>query len=379
MSDLKYFPKDYSDAKKQFRQRLAGAAQHGQWQVPSKTETDLFVDHVYYPPTGKKPETLFIIFSGVHGAESYAGHGIQMMILDEILPKADRNQVGFFVVHSLNPYGFKRHQRCTEPGVNINRNCSTGESLFKTQNPGALDLSSRFVPKNPVSSLQSELIRKMRREGQNVWFDEVTMDQFVKTAGSGQYVSREGLEFGGFEPEPQIKALTARLREIMPKYRDIVLLDLHTGLGDRARLHLLTGDPTACINPDLFRLLLDPGADRALYDFTANDVEGFYPTYGATNDLIAELATENQRVCALTMEFGTLGHSLDAQLQSMNQWVLEHQGMLYGFTSPDIESKIKAASLEKFYPSANDWRESILFISRSLIKKMLHRVHAWPA
>jgi hypothetical protein len=181
------------------------------------------------------------------------------------------------------------------------------------------------------------------------------------------------LEFGGFEPEPQIKALTWRLREIMSKYRDVVLLDVHTGLGDRARLHLLTGDPKACIHPELFGELFSPGADRALYDFTANDVEGFYPTYGATNDLVAELCGSNQRVCALTMEFGTLGHTMEAQLQSMNQWLLEHQGMLFGYVNPEVEAQVRATSLEKFYPSAVAWRESIIFVSRSLLGKILAR------
>ncbi len=377
MSDLKYFPKDYADAKKQFRRRVAAEGiQYGQWSVPSKVETDLFVDHAYFPALSPSAEKLFIVFSGVHGAESYAGHGIQMMILDEVIPKVDRRKAGFFVVHSLNPFGFKRHQRCTEAGVNINRNCSAGEALFKTENHGAVTLSKRFVPPAPVESLESRLLREMRREGEKVWFGDVTMDQFVKTAGSGQYASREGLEFGGFEPEPQIKALTWRLREIMAGYRDIVLLDLHTGLGDRARLHLLTGDPKACIHPGLFAELLDPNADRALYDFTTNEAEGFYPTYGATNDLVAELTDERQRVCALTMEFGTLGHSLEAQLQSMNQWVLEHQGMLYGYVSPDVQAQVKMVSLEKFYPSAADWRESIVFVARSLILKMLARSQA---
>lgn len=375
MADLKYFPRDYADAKQEFRRRIGPDAQYGQWQVPSATETDLYVDHAYYPAADSGGR-LFLIFSGVHGAESYAGHAIQAMILEEILPRLKRQNSGLFLAHCLNPYGFKHHQRCTEGGVNINRNCSASPALYKIDNSAALELTKRFVPRAPVEGLECHLLKQMRREGERVWFGEVSLDQFVKTAAQGQYLSREGFEFGGFAPEPQIRALTWRLREIISRYRDVILLDLHTGLGDRARLHLLTGDPKACINPELFGELFEPAQDKALYDFTAHDTEGFYPTYGATNDLVAELVTPLQRVCALTMEFGTLGHDLEAQLQSMNQWMLEHQGSCFGYRDDEIRAQIKRLNLEKFYPSDPSWRESIVFIARNLLFKLLHRAGA---
>ncbi len=372
MADLHYFPKDYVDAKQDFRRRGSSAAQFGQWQVPSATETDLFVDHAYYPAEDSGGK-LFLIFSGVHGAESYAGHAIQSMILEEILPRLKRKATGFFLAHSLNPFGFKHHQRCTESGVNINRNCSSSPKLYKIDNSASLELTRRFIPRAPVDGLECHLLKQMRREGERVWFEDISLDQFVKTAAQGQYASPEGFEFGGFAPEPQVRALTWRLREIMSRYRDVILLDLHTGLGDRARLHLLTGDPKACVHPELFRELFDPAQDKALYDFTAHDVEGFYPTYGATNDLVAELVTPQQRVCALTMEFGTLGHDLGAQLQSMNQWMLEHQGCCFGYRDDEVRAQIKQLNLEKFNPSDPSWRESIVFIARNLVQKVLQR------
>lgn len=372
MADLDYFPKNYSDAKKEFRRRIGTHAQYGQWSVPSKTETDLFVDHAYYPsaqPGGK----LFLIFSGVHGGETYAGHAIQTMFLDEILPRLKRSDIGVFLAHSLNPYGFKHHQRCTENGVNLNRNCSASDRLYKIDNAPSLELSRRFIPRSPVDSLECQLLKMIRKEGERVWFDDISLDQFVKTAAQGQYASVEGFEFGGFGPEPQIQALIWRLREIMPGYRDVILLDLHTGLGDRARLHLLTGDPKACVNPELFAELFDPSQDRALYDYTAHEAEGFYPTFGATNDLVAELVQAQQRVCAITMEFGTLGHDLEALLKSLNQWMLEHQASCFGYRDDEIRAGVENLNLEKFYPSSPSWRESIVFIAREMMFKVFQR------
>ncbi len=369
LGGMSFFPRDYEDAVQRFRAATAGlGGESGNWNVGA----GLDVDHVYWPSTGTG-ECLYILLSGVHGPETYTGHAIQMMFLSELHKKVKRDKCGMLVVHSLNPFGFKTHQRCTEAGVNLNRNCSAGPDLYRVANPGAVDLYQKFVPREPVASPQSFLIESMRHEDSKIWFDDVTLDDFIKTVAMGQYVSPQGFEFGGYGPEPQIVALTALLKKIMPGYRDVVFLDLHTGLGHRGRLHLLSGDKKGCVHPELFEKILSPAADQAIYEYTPNHEEGFYPTYGATNDLMAELAGPGQRMCALTMEFGTLGHDLTSQLHSLNLWLIEHQGTFYGYATPEIEKRVKAEHLEKFCPSGSDWRDTVVDASRQLFTRILER------
>ena len=372
MNDLDYYPKDYADAKRLWSEILPPGAQRGQWSVPGGKDSDLFVDHAFWPAL-QRPQTLYLMFSGVHGCESYAGHAIQAMLLRDLFARVERGSTGLFLVHALNPFGFKHHQRCTEAGVNLNRNCSANSGLYRLQNPDSLALSERFVPRRPVDSEHCELLKHIRRVGEQIFFADVSLDGFVKAAAQGQYQSKEGLEFGGHEAEPQIRALTWRLREILPPYRDVILLDLHTGLGDRGRLHLLSGDPELCLDPSLMEELLRFEEDRGLYHFTDTRTEGFYPTSGATNDLVGELVGEHQRVCALTMEYGTLGHSVAAQLDSINQWLLEHQGLLYGFSSPELEARLRKTFLERSYPAAPEWRQSVVFLARQFIAKLMAR------
>lgn len=375
MSDLELFPQNYLDARQRFLslvEKLSGPKTIEAWSVPSSGEVNFTVDSVYLPPTARA-KTLFVMISGVHGLEAFAGHAVQAMTIKELIPLTDRSDTGFLFIHSLNPYGFHHHTRGTENGVNLNRNCSTRPSLYNIKNPTSLSLSDRFVPQAPVDHERCFLLRRMRKENDKIFFDDVSLDAFIKGVGLGQFESAAGLEFGGFAPEPQIVKMTEALRRIMPDHQDIVLFDLHTGLGERARLHLLTGDVPGCVHPELFSELFHPAIDREVYDFTPADSEGFYETYGATNNIFPELALSHQRICAMTMEFGTLGHDIHSQMKSLNQWLLEHQGSLYGYATQQLAEKVRADYLEKFFPRDPAWRLKILATSREFLLRVLRR------
>lgn len=373
--NLHFFPKNYDDARQRFLEivKAIGSPKHLEsWNVPSKVEKDLTVDTAYFPPA-EKGDTLYVMISGTHGLEAYAGHAIQAMFLREIFPKLDRKHTGFFVVHSLNPWGFKHHRRSTENEVNLNRNCSASDDLYKTKNDESVRLSNKYVPKKPVDSLKSYFLQNMRQEGGKTVIGENSFDEVIKTVGMGQYTDKNGLEFGGFGPEPQIAKLRDKLKELIPQFKDIVLFDLHTGLGHRARLHLLTGDTEGSVDPGFFKELFDVEKDRDVYEFTPAEDEGFYSTFGATNNMFPEIAKSPQRVIALTLEYGTLGHSIPEQIEGLNQWLLEHQGGLYGYATPELEKKVKSNYLEKFFPNDATWKDKVIVAARELFLRVFIR------
>ena len=121
-----YFPQNYDHSRQRFLgtvQKIAIPSQVGTWKVPSPTDDTFFVDHVYLPAL-KSPKNLIVLISGIHGSETYAGSAVLQLFLEEILPETRRDHLGFFIVHAMNPYGFKNHRRCTENKVNLNRNFS---------------------------------------------------------------------------------------------------------------------------------------------------------------------------------------------------------------------------------------------------------------
>lgn len=373
--NLTYFPQDYGQSRTSFlheAKKHEGTQKLHQWKVPCKTDQNLFVDALYLPAL-KMKKRLFILISGTHGLEGYAGSGVQQLFLQEFLNKMDRSETGCLVVHSLNPYGFKYHRRGTEAGINLNRNCSVESSFFQSENKKSLELAAQFIPTQAVISETSYLLKTMKKNESAVHFDTVSMDDFVKVVGLGQFHDPKGLEYGGTAPEPQIASLIHLLKELIPQYGDIVHLDLHTGLGERGRLHLLVDGQAEALHPQLFAEILQPDLDKEVYDFTDSNEPGFYKTRGATNNLIAELVSPGQRACALTLEFGTLGHSLEAQLESLNSWMLEHQGLLYGYFNKPLEERVRGLYLERFFPADMQWRETILATSQEFFKRVLSR------
>lgn len=371
-NDISYFPDNYAQSRMTFLSLTKNLGEFGSWVIPSRSDADLFTDHVYLPAQ-RTNKRVILILSGIHGVEGYAGAGIQFMLLKELLPRIDRQETGLLFVHAMNPFGFKHHRRSTENEVNLNRNCSTSAELYRLRNPQSLSMSQRFIPKTPVASLESFMLSRMQRQGDRVRFDDVTLDEFVKAVGHGQYEAPEGLEYGGARPEPQVKALIERLRSILPQYQDLILFDLHTGLGDRGRLHLLRGEIEGCVDPELFAELFSPAHDRAIYDYTPYETEGFYHCFGVTNHLLPEMATPEQRCNALTLEFGTLGHGLDAQLDGLNRWMLEHQGMLYGFKTKELEERIKELYFERFFPKDATWKQTVLSTARDFFNTVFGR------
>lgn len=343
-----------------------------QWKIPSRTDSDLFVD-VAYAPALKSEDFLLGVTSGIHGSETYAGSAIQQMFLNEIYPQLDRSSTGVLLVHAMNPFGFKHHQRTTENGVNLNRNFSLSGSLFKTKNTESQAIHERFFSYSPVVSLKSKLFESLKFQNGQAFFDEVSLDHFIKAVSPGQFERPDHLEFGGQKLEPQSEMLAKKVQQLMGQYQDILAIDLHTGLGHANRLHLLTSGSGHDLHPELFSQLFDTQADQEFYEHTPATQEGFYEVHGALNSLFADLATSKNRVCAITAEFGTLGHSLESQLQACNSFVLTHQGQYYGYGNKEIEAKAKLENFLRSYPESDVWKKEVIKASRGLFQNVLSR------
>jgi hypothetical protein len=372
-----YFPRDYIDSRARFLNRLQLLAEPKKiekWKIPSLRDADLTVDSVYLPAL-ENLETLFVLTSGIHGSETYAGSACIEMFWEEIWPSVDRRRTGFFVVHGMNPYGFKYHERCTENHVNLNRNFSATGEIFKIKNEESFRMCTRFLKEEPVQSLKSFLIDCMKIEKGQIFFDEISVDSLIKATAPGQFLKPEHMEYGGLKAEPQTQLFIDKMKEIMPLYQDIVGLDLHTGLGHRGRLHLIAGGAPG-EDKDLITELFDQEKDREFYEITGIDEEGFYDTYGCLNNIFVELKKTGQRACGITLEFGTLGHSLENQIDALNRSLNHHQGQFFGYCDINLEKQVKALHFERSYPDDDQWREDVVKAARGLFKNVLKRAQA---
>ncbi len=372
-----YFPKNYIESRSRFladAKALGADCSLGRWVIPSRIDPDLTVDYAWLPQT-KDPKNLVVLISGIHGSETYTASAVLHLFMQEILPGIDRRHTGVLVVHAMNPYGFKYHQRCTENHVNLNRNFSVTGEIFKKKNQASSEMHDLFHTAGPVTDSNSKLIHMMKKVADKIFFnDDISVDQLTKSIAPGQFEKPEFLEYGGKQTEPQTKALIDLVGRLMPKYENVIGLDIHTGLGDRGRLHLLTDGYGQTLNPELLKQILHTEEDKEFYVLTPPEAEGFYEVDGSTNIMFGDLALAGQRVCALTLEFGTLGHTLEQQVQDWNSFMTEHQGHIYGYASEELKKLVRDRNFERSYPNSDSWREAVLEAAEGTLRRIFARI-----
>jgi len=369
------FPKNYEDARAQFlAQAQAIADRHPgaetrSFNVPSAKDPNLYVDELFVPSIAS-PVSLLVLTSGVHGLEAGLGSAVQLQFMREFLPQAAAKGVAVWIVHCLNPYGYKFGRRTTEENINLNRNFGTN---FTVPNPGYLKLAPHFERKKKASGFLHPLktlsfLTKLLVSGD---FNERTLSQAIS---QGQFTNPQGLEYGGTKPTPQAHYFRERFEEIEKPFEEIVLLDLHTGLGHRNRLHLLTGiNVEQCVHKPTFERLFQPEKEVALYEFNSGDEKGFYQTIGDINTMVAE-AAPLKKVVALTLEFGTLGNNVFAKADSLSRLWLENQGHFNGYASQSERQKIRQRFKELFNPQERAWQLNALSITRKVLGNTLERI-----
>ena len=379
--DLKYFSKDYGQARSRFLDAASRFAERDSlaivrtFNVPSRKDSELFTDSLFLPAKSRK-QTLFLLVSGVHGVEAYLGSALQLMFLEEILPLVDRERTGVLMLHVMNPFGFKYCRRNTENNVNLNRNFAPADSLFQTENAGYERVAALVDAREPAGGPLESFLKAggliadcLLRRG----FSGAELNQAL---AQGQYRHPKGLEFGGFKREPQVEHFTEIAREAMKGYEEIVLFDLHTGLGERYQLHVIPVDEPAARDAKLLAKFFDFEKDKDLFAYTPSDTAGFYKTYGDLNTLIPAMAEAGQRTLALTFEFGTLGNNLYTKIDVLGRLMAENRGFHHGYTSDAAKEKTEARILEQFYPGEDEWKKNAVRRTREVWKRVMARAKA---
>ena len=239
-SALEYFQESYEVCRDRFRslsseiKKRIYRTQISRLKVSSSVDGDLTIDLCYLPAL--KKSKLIIISCGIHGVEGFAGSAVQRMFMSEILPKVDLENTGIFLIHGMNPFGFKYVRRVTENNVDLNRNCDVDKALFTGKNEGYSSLVEFLNPEKPVD---------MNSMGNQFFFVRAVIKIVQKSMKSlrqsvlqGQYEFEKGIFFGGKDFEPQVILIKSALADTISDYDAIFGIDLHTGWGARNKLHL---------------------------------------------------------------------------------------------------------------------------------------------
>lgn len=367
-ADLSYFPEDYEDSRERFLQKAEELRENIpggeaiQLKVSSEVDDDLTVDGLYLPAQVSQ-ERLLIITSGLHGVEGYAGSAVAMMFMEELLVERDLSTTGYLFLHAVNPYGFKYNRRVTENNVDMNRNASVDESLYRLDNKGYREVDVLINPegKADLSSWEHRLfhLRALSMILQH------SMDSLRQAILQGQYHHDQGVFFGGYELEPQLRELKPLISENINSYSVVMNIDLHTGYGERGTLHLLQ-EPVD--DPKVKETLEMVFGDHPI-DWT--DSDDFYQVTGDFVGFVGELMEEGLYL-SMVFEYGTMdSQTTIGSLHSLHRMVLENQGYFYGYADPNVEARVKKSYMELYYPSSEEWRSKIISDSRNLFHVLL--------
>lgn len=331
--------------------------------VPSAVDQDLSMGVCYIPAMGS-PSNLIILCSGVHGVEGYAGHAAQELFVKRFINPVMLSKTGVLLIHSVNPYGFKYTRRVTENNVDLNRNSTADSTLYDTRNDGYTKVYDLINPQGAanVSSLRDRFfflkaINEIRRASLPVLRQAVLQ---------GQYQSPEGLYFGGQRVEPQVDSLKAIITEVASPYRRVLMIDIHTGYGERGKLHFF---PNPMEEPQRQQL-------EALYEgyrIDWGDSDDFYTVTGELIGLAGQLL-EGKEFYPMAYEYGTMDSQTTlGSLKSIHLMILENQGEQHGYRSAHDSVRVKHDHLEMYSPQSAGWRNYVMDQTREVFEAVLPR------
>lgn len=297
-----------------------------------------------------------VMSSGLHGVEGVFGSAAQMALLADA-PWLKSPNVSLAVVHALNPHGFAWERRWNEDNVDLNR--SFFENGAARPDTPALyrRLTSFLNPSTPPSRIEAfapKVASMVARHG---------FGNLKATLPVGQYDFPKGLFYGGAGPSATQRILAENLSDWIGGARNVLHLDLHTGLGAWGGYKLLLeGRPK-----DLELAALQRRFGAGVFDYDRDPRMGRTTSYEAVGLMASWL---NRRFSGhgyrvITAEFGTYRNI--RVLRS-----LRAENRAHHFGAPQAEHAwTKADLLEMFAPSDPAWRRRAVSDAVDLVRRAM--------
>lgn len=301
---------------------------------------------LYIPPTSAK-DRLFILSSGIHGAEAFAGSALQRAFLKTWTNKP--RATGLLLIHILNPHGFSNFRRTNSQNVDLNRN------FFNTAIPTNSAYQKMQFLLEPQSPASTSFISKWNFFLNVGWYYITNGKKAILNTLSGQNQSPQGLYYSGTEAQPEALIVQNWILQIAQDFSTVLHIDLHTGFGERGKLHFYGSEEFRA--PKQIELL-QKIFPLAKID-TANDAD-FYPTHGDFIDWTWK-ALPNKVVIPMVFEFGTKdSQTLLGGMESLWISVIENQGFHYGYISDEDKQNTRHLFESLFNPQDKAWQKVVI-------------------
>lgn len=352
MSHFNPFSPSYQIARDRFRQAASRLnARLEKFSIGSKGPEgeDLTIDVAFIGNT--QSNSSVVVSSGLHGIEGFLGSAIQlawMMDLKEKETLQDRSS--FVLIHAINPFGFAWLRRCNEENVDLSRNFLGPNEPYLGGPPGYRKLNGLLNPTSPPSLLDSFRIKAMW----NICYHGIKT--LKSSIASGQYEFETGLFFGGHCPAKSTHIFQKMFSQWIAKAKDIVHVDLHSGLGKFSQYKLLLVEPHDSPHINWYSRQFGPD----LVEPSSGNIA--YPAKGMMGSwLTGELSGRRYRfICA---EFGTY-----PIIRVLGALRAENRTHFHSKTNLPEYERTKKELLECFCPKSPLWRQTVIKHGTQIIR-----------
>jgi Protein of unknown function (DUF2817) len=338
-----HFPDDYRAAREAFVEAAEATDLGITSRVHPKTHgvdgKPLFLDVAMAGPRDAKRALLLI--SGTHGVEGYFGSGVQTGLLRQGLAQRLPQGVKLVILHALNPFGFSWNRRVNEHNADINRNFVDHAHPPANEAYDALAdaIAPRAISVAAMKKANAKLVDYAKAHG-----------AFALQAAisRGQYHHPDGLYFGGTQESWSAAMLKDVFREELRDTEELVVIDLHTGLGEPGASEMITED-------------LPGSAAYARAKTMWGDLvqsseagESVSPPLSGTIDSAVGLWMKGKALTFAALEVGTQSLRDVSDALRMDNWLHAHANLEHK-QARSIKKKIRAA----FYVDTAEWKREV--------------------
>ncbi|HEY0525848.1 MAG TPA: M14 family metallopeptidase [Stellaceae bacterium] len=349
MREAGYFPADYTEARRRFREAATAAgAVLGKYDhpAPGPAGEALTTDTAWLGP--REASRVLVTFSSTHGVEGFAGSGIQVGWFESGLAAATLPAgTALLAVHAINPHGFAWLRRVTHENVDLNRNFVDFAAPLP-RNPGYDELADAICPRD-----WSEASRAAAQAVLEAYALRHGAAALQKALSGGQYTHPDGVFFGGAAPTWSRRTVERIVDEHLRDRRSVAVIDFHTGLGPYGygEAIVMHRDGSAA----LARARRWYGEERVTSPLLGSSTSA---------DLSGDMLSALERMLAvgagieftgMALEFGTLPLQQVADALRADNWL-----HLHGDPASPEGRRIKAQIRDALYCDRDDWK-SMLF------------------
>ncbi|MEM1068380.1 MAG: DUF2817 domain-containing protein [Planctomycetota bacterium] len=357
MNPLDFFASDYFESRKRFVES-AEASGARTLSYPIDVDSSLTIDVAIID--GPVAAPVLVLSSGVHGVEGPLGSAAQLAMMQMIQQGELSREIGYVLIHAINPYGFVHHRRWNEDNVDLNRNFRSSTNRYMGCPDGYRSFEATLNPKSPPSRLEPFWAKAF-------WNIAKHGVQAIKEAvATGQYEYPQGLFFGGKQECCSSRILREQFADWVGDAIEVVHLDVHTGLGRFGDYQLLVERPPESSVVRWYRNLFgeemveDSGPHETSYDARG--------TFGLWT---AEFFSDRDYRFA-TLEFGT--HPIVRVLAA-----LRAENRVHHFARNDPQMDWAREELrECFCPASPKWRTKVMKDQIEVIQKCASALVSTP-